>query len=73
VSPFYRDTRREYGELRTELLTLLQDGPVRLCELADGVGYSLPGVSRHVRKLVDAGEIVKIRRGMYALVEEQAA
>ena len=50
-----------------QILTLLSDGEKKASELAASIGSSSQSVGNELRRLVDIGEIVKVRRGVYAL------
>ncbi len=50
-----------------QILVLLADGEKRASELSAAIGSSPQSVGNELRRLVDIGEIVKVRRGVYAL------
>ena len=52
---------------REQILTLLADGEKRASELTEAVGSSPQSVGNELKRLVDIGEVVKVRRGVYAL------
>ena len=50
-----------------QILTLLADGEKKASALSAAIGSSPQSVGNELKRLVDIGEIVKVRRGMYAL------
>ena len=52
-----------------QILTLLSDGEKRKSEITAAIGSSPQSVGNELKRLVDMGEIVKVRRGVYALPE----
>ena len=53
-----------------QILTLLADGEKKASELSAAIGSSPQSVGNELRRLVDIGEIVRVRRGVYALPED---
>jgi ArsR family transcriptional regulator len=53
---------------RVKILNLLTRAgePVCVCDLVDSLGLKQPAVSYHLKQLVDAGLLVRERRGTYA-------
>jgi ArsR family transcriptional regulator, arsenate/arsenite/antimonite-responsive transcriptional repressor len=54
---------------RLRLLSLVaahEDGEACVCELTDPVGLSQPTVSHHLKVLVDAGLLIREKRGVWA-------
>lgn len=53
---------------RVRLVNLLAagDGPVCVCELTPALGLSQPTVSHHLKKLTQAGLLVREQRGVWA-------
>ena len=56
--------------LREQIFSFLADGEKRTAELVATVDGYPTAVKNELRRLVDAGEIVWVRRGVYALPEE---
>lgn len=52
---------------REQILTLLSDGEKRKSEITAAISSSPQSVGNELKRLVDIGEIVKVRRGVYAL------
>ena len=50
-----------------QILTLLSDGEKRKSEITQAIGSSPQSVGNELKRLVDISEIVKVRRGVYAL------
>ncbi len=50
-----------------QILTLLSDGEKRKSEITEALRSSPQSVGNELKRLVDIGEIVKVRRGVYAL------
>ena len=50
-----------------QILTLLADGEKKASEIVAAVGSSSQSVGNELKRLVDIGEIVKVRRGVYRL------
>lgn len=46
-----------------------EDGEFRLCEVAERLGFSRPGVSKAASRLFEDGYIVKTDNGRYRLTE----
>ena len=55
--------------LRDQILSALADGEKKTAELVAAVEGYPTAVKNELKKLVDAGEIVKVRRGVYTLPE----
>ena len=55
--------------LRKQILSALADGERKTAELLAAVDGYPTAVKNELRRLVDAGEIVKVKRGVYALPE----
>ena len=55
-----------------QILTLLADGEKKASELVTAIGSSPQSVGNELKRLVDIGEIVRVRRGVYALPEEES-
>ena len=53
-----------------QILALLADGEKRTSELVAAIDSSSQSVGNGLRRLVNIGEIVKVRRGVYALPEK---
>ena len=53
--------------LEAQILTLLTDGEKKASELVAAIGSSSQSVGNELKRLVDTGKIVKVRRGVYAL------
>lgn len=53
--------------LEAQILTLLADGEKKASELVAAIGSSSQSVGNELKRLVDIGKIVKVRRGVYAL------
>ena len=53
-----------------QILTLLADGEKKTSQLVAAIGSSSQSVGNELRRLVNIGEIVKVRRGVYALKTE---
>ena len=53
-----------------QILTLLSDGEKRKSEITTAIGSSPQSVGNELKRLVDIGEIVRVRRGVYALPED---
>ena len=51
-----------------QILTLLGDGEKSASEIVDAIGSSSQSVGNELRRLVDIGEITRVRRGVYALI-----
>jgi ArsR family transcriptional regulator, arsenate/arsenite/antimonite-responsive transcriptional repressor len=53
---------------RVRIVNLLatSDGPVCVCELVEPLGLTQPTVSHHLKKLTDAGLLVRQQRGVWA-------
>jgi ArsR family transcriptional regulator len=53
---------------RVRIVNLLatSDGPVCVCELVGPLGLTQPTVSHHLKKLTDAGLLVREQRGTWA-------
>ena len=56
--------------LREQILSALADGEKKTAELVAAVDGYPTAIKSKLRRLVDAGEIVKVRRGMYAIKAE---
>ena len=56
---------------REQILTLLSDGEKRKSEITAALGSSSQSVGNELKRLVDMGEIVKVRRGVYALPKKR--
>ena len=54
-----------------QILTLLSDGEKRKSEITAAMGSSPQSVGNELKRLVDMGEIVKVRRGVYALPKKR--
>ena len=52
---------------RVQILTLLADGEKRTAELVASIEGHPKAVKNELKRLVDAGEIVRVRWGLYAL------
>ena len=52
-----------------QILTLLADGEKKASQLVAAIGSSPQSVGNELKRLVDIGEIVKVKRGVYALSE----
>ena len=50
-----------------QILELLADGEKKASEIVTAIGSSSQSVGNELKRLVDTGEIVKVRRGVYAL------
>ena len=50
-----------------QILTLLSDGEKRKSEITQAIGSSPQSVGNELKRLVDMGEVLKVRRGVYAL------
>ena len=50
-----------------QILTLLTDGEKKASEIVAAVGSSSQSIGNELKRLVDTGEIVKVRRGVYRL------
>ena len=50
-------------EIRQEIVHLLRDGPKRVSDIAQGLEYSQPTISRHLSTLRNAGVLVTRRAG----------
>ena len=55
--------------LRKQILSALADGEKKTVELVAAVEGYPTAVKNELRRLVDTGEIVRVRRGVYALPE----
>ena len=55
--------------LREQILSALADGERKTAELLAAVDGYPTAIKNELRRLVDAGEIVKVKRGVYALPE----
>lgn len=55
--------------LEVQILTLLADGEKKASALVAAIGSSSQSVGNELKRLVDTGKIVKVRRGVYALPE----
>ena len=55
--------------LRDQILSALADGEKKTAELLAVVAGYPTAVKNELRQLVDAGEIVKVQRGVYTLPE----
>ena len=55
-----------------QILTLLADGEKKASALTAAIGSSPQSVGNELRRLVGLGEIVKVRRGVYALPKARA-
>ena len=53
-----------------QILTLLADGEKRASQLSASIGSSPQSVGNELKRLVDIGEIVKVKRGVYKLPEK---
>jgi ArsR family transcriptional regulator, arsenate/arsenite/antimonite-responsive transcriptional repressor len=53
---------------RVRIVNLLatSDGPICVCELVEPLGLTQPTVSHHLKKLADAGLLVREQRGVWA-------
>jgi ArsR family transcriptional regulator len=53
---------------RVRILNVLarSDDPVCVCELVPALGLSQPTVSHHLKKLTDAGLLIREQRGVWA-------
>ena len=49
-----------------QILTLLADGEKKASELTAAIGSSPQSVGNELKRLMDSGEIVRVRRGVYA-------
>lgn len=62
---------------RVKLVNLIanSDAPVCACELIPAVGLSQPTVSHHLKRLTDAGLLLREQRGVWAYysIEPRAA
>ena len=56
---------------REQILTLLSDGEKRKSEITAAIRRSPQSVGNELKRLVDIGEIVKVRRGVYALPKKR--
>ena len=56
--------------LQEQILTMLADGEKKAAELVAAIGSSSQSVGNELKRLVDIGEIVKVRRGVYALPKQ---
>ena len=57
--------------LRTQILSLLaSDGEKKTAELIVGIKGYPDAIKHELRRLVDAGEIVRVKRGVYALPDQ---
>ena len=54
---------------QTQILTFLADGEKKASEIVVAVGSSSQSVGNELKRLVDIGKIVKVRRGVYRLPE----
>ena len=54
-----------------QILTLLSDGEKRKSEITAAIRSSPQSVGNELKRLVDMGEIVKVRRGIYALPKKR--
>ena len=52
---------------REQILSLLANGEKKASELAAAIEGNPKSIDNELRRLVDNGEIVRVRRGMYAL------
>jgi len=59
---------------RVRIVNLLanRDGPACICELVDELSLAQPTVSHHVRKLVEAGLVVREERGKWTYLSIDA-
>ena len=53
--------------LREQILDALADGEMKTAELVEAIDGYPTTIKNRLRELVDAGEIVKVKRGVYAL------
>ena len=53
-----------------QILTLLANGEKQKSEITAALGSSQQSVGNELKRLVDIGKIVKVRRGVYALKKE---
>ena len=53
--------------LQEQILTFLAGGEKKTSEIVAAIGSSPQSVGNELKRLVDIGEIVKVRRGVYAL------
>ena len=56
--------------LREQILFLLADGEKKAAELVEAIGGYPQSIGNELKRLVDIGEIVKVRWGVYALPKE---
>lgn len=54
---------------RQQILSLLSDGEKKTAELTSSINGHPEAIQHELTRLVDAGEIVRVRRGVYALAE----
>ncbi len=54
-----------------QILALLSDGEKRKSEITAAIGSSPQSVGNELKRLVDIGEVVKVRRGVYALPKKR--
>lgn len=62
-----RGGKIEYTAFHEQIRTLLEDGEKKTAEFIAAIEGHPGAVKNELKRLVDSGEIVKIRRGMYAL------
>ena len=56
---------------REQILTLLADGEKRTSELMDAVDGLPKAIDNELRRLINIGEIVRVRRGVYTLPDSE--
>ena len=54
-----------------QILTLLSDGEKRKSEITAAIGSNPQSVGNELKRLVDIGEILKVRRGVYTLPKKR--
>ena len=57
--------------LREQIVSLLANGEKKTAELLASIDAHSKAIDNELRQLVDAGEIVRVRRGYYALPDEE--
>ncbi|MDE0682857.1 MAG: hypothetical protein OXI63_08090, partial [Candidatus Poribacteria bacterium] len=62
-----RGGKRLRVPFRDQIFSLLSDGEKKTAALIDAIGGHPGSIKNELKRLVDSGEIVKVRRSMYAL------
>ena len=63
----FRGGKRLRVPFRDQIFSLLAKGEKKTAELIDTIEGHPGSIKNELKRLVDAGEIVKVRRSMYAL------